>query len=363
MYSGLVRACHRAGGSLPMMLVSTDASREVDLLAWRQRAREFEAEVTKAIVGQSRAIWLMTVSIFARGHVLLEGDVGVGKTTLLRAAARVLGGAYERVEGTIDLMPADLIYHTYLDEDGRPRVEPGPVLRYGEDLAIFFFNEINRARPQVHSLLLRLMAERSVTAFNREHEFPHLLVFADRNRIEREETFELPAAARDRFFMEIAVEAPRDPEVRRDLAFNPRFHDSDALVESLKPDLLDYRAIRDVGRAIQNTITTSPALERYTLALWQAVRTPAESGISIPGIEISQLVQGGVSPRGMSYLLRAARVAAWLKGREMVVPEDLRDLFEPVMAHRVFLSPVYELRRDEIVRELIRAVFETVPAP
>src|SRR5690606_12173992 len=181
-----------------------------DLASWRQQARTFEAEIAEAIVGQYRAIWLMTIAIFARGHVLLEGDVGVGKTTLLRAAAHVLGGAYERVEGTIDLMPADLIYHTYLDEDGRPRVEPGPVLRHGEDLAIFFFNEINRARPQVHSLLLRLMAERSVTAFNREHAFPYLLVFADRNRIEREETFELPAAARDRFLMEIPIETPRD---------------------------------------------------------------------------------------------------------------------------------------------------------
>jgi MoxR-like ATPase len=139
----------------------------IDLSAWREKAQVFESEIAGAIVGQQRVIRLLTISIFARGHVLLEGDVGVGKTTLLRAVARGLGGAFERVEGTIDLMPADLIYYTYLGEDGRPRVDPGPVLRYGSDLAVFFFNEINRARPQVHSLLLRLMAERSVTAFNR----------------------------------------------------------------------------------------------------------------------------------------------------------------------------------------------------
>ena len=186
-----------------------------------------------AIVGQDRVVKLLTIAIFARGHVLLEGDVGVGKTTLLRAASRALGGAFERVEGTIDLMPADLIYYTYLGEDGRPRVDPGPVLRHGSDLAVFFFNEINRARPQVHSLLLRLMAERSVTAFNREYDFPYLLVFADRNRIEREETFELPAAARDRFFMEITMEIPASRDIRRELAFDPRFHDADALVRTV----------------------------------------------------------------------------------------------------------------------------------
>lgn len=85
-------------------------------------------------------------------------------------------------------MPNDLVYHTYINEIGRPQVDPGPILKHGEQLATFFFNEANRARPQVHSLLLRVMAERSVTAFNREHYFPHLQVFADRNRVEKDES-------------------------------------------------------------------------------------------------------------------------------------------------------------------------------
>ncbi|MCF8187027.1 MAG: AAA family ATPase, partial [Sulfuritalea sp.] len=161
----------------------------------RQHAQSLETEINKVVVGQQTPIRLITTAIFSRGHVLLEGDVGVGKTTLLRAFTRCIGGGYQRIEGTIDLMPNDLVYHTYLGEDGKPHVSPGPLLMSGENLSVFFFNEINRARPQVHSLLLRVMAERTLSAFNKEYQFPHMLVFADRNQVEKEETFEIPSAA------------------------------------------------------------------------------------------------------------------------------------------------------------------------
>ena len=137
------------------------------LTDWRQHAQNLESEINKVVVGQQTPIRLITTAIFSRGHVLLEGDVRVGKTTLLRAFTRCIGGGYQRIEGTIDLMPNDLVYHTYLGEDGKPHVSPGPLLMSGENLSVFFFNEINRARPQVHSLLLRVMAERTLSAFNK----------------------------------------------------------------------------------------------------------------------------------------------------------------------------------------------------
>src|SRR5262245_59161114 len=152
------------------------------LAEWRARAQRVEEEVAKAVIGQRDVIRLINVALFARGHVLPEGDVGVGKTTVLRAFARATGGDFERVEGTIDLMPGDLVYHTYVDAEGRPRIDPGPLLRHGERLTTFFFNEINRARPQVQSLLLRAMAERTGSACNQEVRWPHMtvVVYADR---------------------------------------------------------------------------------------------------------------------------------------------------------------------------------------
>ncbi|HWO99631.1 MAG TPA: MoxR family ATPase [Methylococcus sp.] len=338
-------------------------SKEAQLAEWRERALAFEGEIQKAVIGLEGPIRHLVTAIFARGHVMLEGDVGVGKTTLLRAVARCLGGAYERIEGTIDLMPNDLVYHTYINEHGKPQVDPGPILKHGEELAVFFFNEVNRARPQVHSLLLRIMAEQSVTAFNREYFFPHLQVFADRNRVEKEETFEIPSAARDRFMMELHIETPGDPALRRALMFDPRFHDVDRLLDSLTPGLLPYREIRHIAPVIQSSVRASDTLQRYALDLWEATRSPERYGIALEGVAMDRLILAGASARGMSMMMRAARVAAWLDGRDHLLPEDLQGVFRETIAHRVFFHPVYELRRQELADELTNRVLQQVAAP
>lgn len=330
---------------------------------WRNRALTLEKELNSIILGLSPAIRLLIISIFSRGHVLLEGNVGVGKTTLLRSAALGLGGGYQRIEGTIDLMPQDLIYHTYIDHEGKPKVDPGPILTQGENLSVFFFNEINRARPQVHSLLLRVMAERSITAFNREYHFPYLQVFADRNAVEKEETFELPGAARDRFLMEIEIAPDDNSEVHKALTFETRFHNTDTLIKAVTPDTIDYKALASFASKIQTEVTAGAAVQDFVEHLRKATHRPQDYGIQLPEVEMSELMVAGMGPRGSSMLVRAAKVAAWLDGRLNLTPQDVAAVFHEVVAHRVFFTPIYELQRSWLARAYTQAILNHAPSP
>jgi MoxR-like ATPase len=336
---------------------------EEALQDWRSNALELENSVAAAVIGQQPVIRLITIALFARGHVLLEGDVGVGKTTILRAFARAIGGEFERVEGTIDLMPGDLVYHTYVDAQGAPRIDPGPLLRHGDKLSTFFFNEINRARPQVQSLLLRAMAERSVSAFNREYHFPHMTVFADRNKVEKEETFELASAARDRFMFELNMPTPKDLAVRNRLVFDPAFHDVDEVLEQVAKGLISWRELNTVAASIQRYVSASEAIQRYVQEVWDATERPAHYDIQLDDVNMERLILAGASPRGMSALLRAARVAAWMAGRNYLVPADIHGVLPSALAHRVFFTPIYELRRAELAQALVQAIMQRVATP
>lgn len=336
---------------------------EVALQQWRNHALALEQALNHVVLGLKPAVRLLIISIFSRGHVLLEGNVGVGKTTLLRAAARGIGGGYQRVEGTIDLMPQDLIYHTYIGQDGKPRVDPGPLLGQGENLSVFFFNEINRARPQVHSLLLRVMAERSVTAFNKEYYFPHLLVFADRNAVEKEETFELPGAARDRFLMELEINPANDSNIHKSLTFDTRFHNTDKLIEQVTASKVGFDALTDFAPVIQNTVTAGDAVQDFVEHLRRATHRPQDYGIQLAEVDMDELMVAGMGPRGVSMLVRAAKVSAWLDGRLALAPQDVAAVFHQVAAHRVFFTPIYELQRSWLAKAYTRAILENVPTP
>jgi MoxR-like ATPase len=340
-----------------------DPAIEQQLVDWRNRALNLEQELNQIILGLTPAIRLLIIAIFSRGHVLLEGNVGVGKTTLLRAAARALGGGYQRVEGTIDLMPQDLIYHTYIDAEGKPKVEPGPLIAQESALSVFFFNEINRARPQVHSLLLRVMAERSVSAFNREYYFPHLQVFADRNAVERDETFELPGAARDRFLMEIEVAPNQDSAIHKALTFETRFHNTDTLIQAISAGALDFEKLTDVVPMIQEAVVASDNVQNFVEHLRKATHDPKAYGIQIADVDMADLMVAGIGPRGSSMLVRAAKVAAWLDGRLNLTPEDVATVFHTVVAHRVFFTPIYELQRGWLAKAYTEAILNHVPMP
>jgi MoxR-like ATPase len=190
-----------------------------------------------------------------------------------------------------------------------------------------------------------------------------MLVFADRNQVEKEETFEIPSAARDRFMMEIPILVPDDPGIRKSLVFNTRFHDTEHLTSQVQPDVLAFNMLNDFSVVLQSHIQSSSVLEDYAIDLWQATQTPAKYGVRIEGVDIDRLVRAGASPRGMGMLLKAARVNAWLSGRDMVLPQDIHAVFHETIAHRLVLSSMYEARRTLLTRELMSSIIRLVAVP
>jgi MoxR-like ATPase len=323
---------------------------EEDVIALRQEAgaalQDALHEAKRVIVGQDAMLERVLVSLLSGGHVLLEGVPGLAKTLTIKTLAQVLGGSFQRIQFTPDLVPADLVgTRIYRPDTGRFETELGPVFAN-----FLLADEINRAPAKVQSALLEVMQEHQVTIGGKTHPVPRpFLTMATQNPIESEGTYALPEAQVDRFMMKILVDYPSVGEeasvVGRSLAQPVVVRERLTL-----DDLLRY-----------STAVGSILVERevigYAVALADATRNPAKYGLH----DLEGRIEFGASPRGPIGLVQAGRVLALLRGRRYVVGADIRDLALDVLRHRLVLS--YQalsegLTADQVLEQVLVAVPE-----
>jgi MoxR-like ATPase len=310
-----------------------------DLRAQFSRVR---AEVGKAVVGQDGAVTGLIIALLTGGHVLLEGVPGVAKTLLVRTLSRSLNLQTKRVQFTPDLMPGDVTGSLVYDaRSGEFDFRAGPVFTN-----ILLADEINRTPPKTQSALLEAMEERQVSVDGQTRPLPvPFLVAATQNPIEYEGTYSLPEAQLDRFLLKLVLEVPeRADEVevltRSAAGFNPRDLDSAGVTAVLDAAQLAAAQLQ-VG-----TVRASPDLLAYIVDLARGTRQ-------------SPSVKLGVSPRGTTALLGAAKAWAWLNGSDAITPDHVQAMVLPVWRHRVQLRPEAELEGvspDVILRSILSQV-------
>jgi MoxR-like ATPase len=304
-------------------------------------------EIKRVIAGQDTMLERVLVCLLADGHLLIEGVPGLAKTLTIKTTAEVLGGTFNRIQFTPDLMPSDLIgTRVYRPQDGRFDVELGPIF-----CNFLLADEINRAPAKVQSALLEVMQERQVTigkeSFAASNPF---LVLATQNPIESEGTYPLPEAQVDRFMLKVVVGYPSPED---ELTVVDRSLAGLARVRKII-DLDELSALR--GRARQ--VYVDPALSRYAVQIAGATRDPESVGLS----DLSGYVAYGASPRGPISLMTASRALALIRGRDYVLPQDVRELARDALQHRLVLS--YEALAAEVGADsIVDAVLEVVPVP
>src|SRR5437899_7098129 len=280
-------------------------------------------EIRRVIAGQEEMLERVLVCLLAGGHVLIEGVPGLAKTLTIKTTAAVLGGSFQRVQFTPDLVPSDLIgTRIYRPGQGEFDTELGPVF-----CNFLLADEINRAPAKVQSALLEVMQERQVTIGHTTYPVPEpFLTMATQNPIESEGTYPLPEAQVDRFMLKILIGYPSHDEeltvVQRQLEHHPE------LRETLTLD--DLRALQ---RAVFD-IYVDPGLISYTVTLADATRNPRAHGLE----PLADFISFGASPRGPISLVLAARALALMRGRDYVVVEDVQALVKVAFRHRVVLS-------------------------
>jgi MoxR-like ATPase len=304
-------------------------------------------EVKRVIVGQDALLERMVVALLARGHLLVEGVPGLAKTMAVKTLAQAIGGEFQRIQFTPDLVPADIVGTRVFNQKlGEFQVSIGPVVAN-----FVLADEINRAPAKVQSALLEAMQERQVTIGRETHRLPDpFLVMATQNPIESEGTYALPEAQVDRFMLKTIVGYPSAAEefvvVER---MTTTFERATAVLTT--DELLDYQRRTD-------QVYVDPAVIEYAVRLAGATRNPGQVGLP----ELARYVSFGASPRASINLVLAGKALAFLRGRDFARPQDVRDLAFDVMRHRLVLS--YEALADGISPDdLLRPVVDAVGMP
>lgn len=312
---------------------------------WLQRLR---SEVGKAVVGQQQAVEQMLVAVLASGHLLVEGVPGLGKTLLARALSQALRLQYARVQFTPDLMPADVIGHSVLDDNGsglgRLRVRKGPVFTN-----LLLADEINRAPAKTQSALLEVMQEYQATLEGETLPLPKpFMVMATQNPIDTEGTYPLPEAQLDRFLLKIRIQYPSHEEEAAivQLATNGRVG-HELPLDAVQP-VLDDVQVQELQRLCGQVHADAKVID-YAVRVARATR-------NWPGLD------AGAGPRGSLALLRAARATALLEGRDFITPDDVAAQALAVLRHRVMLSPDAQIEGRDL-DELLLALLASVEAP
>ncbi len=304
----------------------------------QEKIKQVFSEMGKAVVGQEVMINRLLIGLFTSGHILLEGVPGLAKTLTINTLARVLNLSFSRIQFTPDLLPADLVgTMIYNQKTGSFEVKKGPIFAN-----LVLADEVNRSPAKVQSALLESMQEKQVTigetTFKLDKPF---LVLATQNPVDQEGTYPLPEAQMDRFMMKVHVSYPtkdQELEVMRRMS-NMEFH---AEVNSL----LHVDEIKAISHDI-NLVAMSEMLEHYIIELVFATRNPAEYGM----VEEGHYIQFGASPRASINLNRAAKAVAYFAGRDFVLPEDIKDVANDVLNHRLILN--YEAEADSVTSSQI----------
>ncbi len=303
-----------------------------------QSTRAMVAETEKIIVGKTEQIRLILMTVLAQGHILLDDLPGVGKTTLVKTLSRVLGCQSRRVQFVPDLLPSDITgMNIYDQKSGEFRFLPGPV-----STNILLADEINRATPRTQSALLECMEEGQITEAGTTYVLePPFFVIATQNPVETQGTFPLPEAQLDRFLMRLSLGYPDKEEA---VAMLWRFW-KDQPMEALTP-VTDREQLCQ-ARTLCTQCRVSEDIMAYMAQLCEAARDPGKARL-------------GPSPRAMLALMRCCQALAAIRGRDYVIPDDVKTLAVPVLSHRILLRGAhYQTGADAFVRELL----EKLPVP